>query len=343
MVVDPGAIAVDVVVQIVLGAVVGLFAAGLGVITLRRSALPASGLYPLAVLSYAMLGYAGAALLGGSGFLAVYLAGLVLGNTALPHRPATVGFAEGIAWLAQIGLFVMLGLLATPSRLIDAVLPALVIGTVLLLVARPLSVALCLTPFRVPWRRQLFVSWAGLRGAVPIVLATIPLTSGLPGAERLFDVVFVLVVIFTFVQGPTLTTVARRLGVVAEDASREVVVESAPLEDMDAVLLQLSVPPGSRLHGVEVGELRLPPGASVTLVVREGRGTVPEATTRLRSGDGLLVITTPALQRATERRLRAVSLDGRLAGWLHPARAAAGEGQSGAGGAWWRRLGSWGR
>jgi potassium/hydrogen antiporter len=339
LVIDPGAIAIEVVVQVVLGAVIGLGAAGVGVLTLRRSALPASGLYPLAVLAFAMLGYAGAALLGGSGFLAVYLAGLVLGNAALPHRPATVGFAEGVAWLAQIGLFVMLGLLAAPSRLLPAVLPALVIGTVLLLAARPLSVALCLTPFRVPWRRQAFVSWAGLRGAVPIVLATIPLTSGLPGAERLFDVVFVLVVIFTLVQGPTLTFVARRLGVVAADASREVIVESAPLEEMDAVLLQLSIPEGSRLHGVEVAELRLPPGASVTLVVREGKGTVPTGTMRLRSGDGLLVVTTPAVRRATERRLRAVSLEGRLAGWLNPQAPETPDGASGGGGAWWRRIG----
>jgi potassium/hydrogen antiporter len=313
--VDPGDLAVEVVVQVVIGAAIGLGAGAVGVVTLRRGALPSSGLYPIAVLAFALLGYSVAALAHGSGFLAVYLAALVLGNADLPHRPATLGFAEGVGWLAQIGLFTMLGLLASPDRLLDAVWPALVVGVVLLLVARPLSVAVCLTPFRVPLRRQAFVSWAGLRGAVPIVLATIPLTQGMADGEELFDIVFVLVVVFTLVQGPTLAWVADRLGVVAEDASTEVVVDSAPLDELGAVLLQLRIPPGSRLHGVEVAELRLPPGSSITLVVRAGTGLVPVPTTRLRTGDRLLVVATPATRRATERRLRAVSLEGRLAGW----------------------------
>ena len=314
-VVDPASLAVEVVLQVVIGAAVGLGGGALGVATLRRAALPASGLYPVAVLAFAMLAFSLASLTGGSGVLAVYLAGLVLGNAELPHRPATLGFAEGIAWLAQIGLFTMLGLLASPARLTDAVVPALAIGAVLLLVARPLSVAVCLTPFAMPWRRQAFVAWAGLRGAVPIVLATIPLAEGLPGAERLFDIVFVLVVVFTLLQGPTLPLVARRLGVTADDASHEVLVESAPLEQVGAVLLQLRVPSGSRLHGVEVAELRLPPGASVSLVVRDGTGFVPSPTTRLRVGDALLIVASTATRADAERRLRAVSLEGRLAGW----------------------------
>ena len=114
----------------------------------------------------------------------------------------------------------MLGLLASPSRLAAAVVPALVVGTALTLVARPVSVALCATPFRVPWREQVFMSWAGLRGAVPIVLATIPMTRGLPAADRIFDVVFLLVVVFTLVQGPTLPALARRLRV-AEPAGAD--------------------------------------------------------------------------------------------------------------------------
>src|SRR5665811_686385 len=122
-------------------------------------------------------------------------------------------------WLAQIGLFVLLGLLVTPARLATQIVPAVVIGLALLLVARPLSVIVSLTPFRVPWRDQAFLSWAGLRGGVPIVLATVPLTTGTPGAERLFDIVFVLVVIFTLVQAPALPWVARRLGVTDADLS----------------------------------------------------------------------------------------------------------------------------
>lgn len=156
-----------------------------------------------------MLAYAAGAVLHASGFLAVYVAGVLLGHARLPHRQAILGFADGLAWLAQIGLFVLLGLLVTPTRLDEAVVPAIVAGLALVLVARPLSVAVCATPFRVGLRDQMFLSWAGLRGAVPIVLATIPLSLRVPGAARLFDVVFVLVVIFTLVQAGTLAPVAR--------------------------------------------------------------------------------------------------------------------------------------
>src|SRR3712207_8651478 len=159
-----------------------------------------------------------------------------------------------MASLAQIGLFVLLGLLASPSRLDDRLLPALLVGGALLLVARPLSVALSLVWFRMPWRQQVFISWAGLRGAVPIVLATFPLTAHVPGATFIFDTVFVLVVVFTLVQGWSLPWVARRLGIASPLTPREVVVESAPLDELDAALVQMTVPTGSRLHGVYLPE-----------------------------------------------------------------------------------------
>ena len=172
--------------ELVAGAAIGFAVAWLGVQGLRRLALPASGLYPLAVLALAVAGYAAAALAHASGFLAVYVAGLVLGNSRLPHRPATRGFVEGIAWLAQIGLFVMLGVLATPSALPREILPALAVGAALLLLARPAAVVVSMLPLQLrPWRsarlngrEQTFLSWAGLRGAVPIVLATVPVTAG---------------------------------------------------------------------------------------------------------------------------------------------------------------------
>ncbi|HEX5772416.1 MAG TPA: cation:proton antiporter, partial [Nocardioidaceae bacterium] len=228
----------------------------------------------------------------------------------------TLGFAEGMAWLAQIGLFVLLGLLASPSRLPDALLPALVVGGGLLLGARPLSVVLCLTPFRVPWREQAFTSWAGLRGAVPIVLATIPLSAGLPGATRIFDVVFLLVVVFTLVQAPALPWLARRLGITRPLDPRGVHIESSPLEDIGGTLLQFSVPGKSRLANVTVEELRLPSGAAVTLILRDGQTMVPEATTTFSAGDHLLVVSTAEAQEAAEHRLRQVSRRGRLASWL---------------------------
>jgi cell volume regulation protein A len=297
------------------GAVVGLAVGAGGAQLLRRAALPLAGLYPLATLALCVLAFASASLAHTSGFVAVYLCGLVLGNAALPHRSATLGFAEGTASLAQIGLFVMLGLLVSPHRLPGAVVPALVVGGVLLLVARPLSVGASLVWFRMPWSQQAFLSWAGLRGAVPIVLATFPLTARVPGAEAVFDTVFVLVVVFTLLQGWSLPWVARRLGIATPLAPREVQVESAPLEELDADLLQLTVPARSRLHGVYLPELRLPEDAAVVLIVRDGRSFVPDEHTRLHRGDQALLVSARRAREETERRLRAVSRAGRLAHW----------------------------
>lgn len=303
------------VVELVIGAVVGVGVGFVGAAALRRLRLPSSALSSLAVIALTVAAYGAAATLHGSGFLAVYVAGLVLGNAQMPHRLAVRGFAEAVGWLAQIGLFVLLGLLASPGRLQAQLLPALVLGAVLLLVARPLSVAVSLTAFRVPWRQQAFVSWAGLRGAVPVVLATVPVTTGVPGTRWLFDLVFVLVVVFTLVQGPTLPWMARHLGVQSSVDSRDLSVESAPLDELGAEELQVRVGQESRMHGLEVFELRLPQGANITLVVREGQSFVPSDRTVLRRDDVLLVVATHACRRETQRRLHAVSLGGRLATW----------------------------
>ncbi|MDR0344255.1 MAG: potassium/proton antiporter [Nocardiopsaceae bacterium] len=302
--------------QLAAGAVIGLAAGLLGVLVLRRVALPASGLYPIAVLSLIVVAYGAATTARASGFIAVYLAALVLGNARLPHGPATRGFAEGIAWLAQIGLFVMLGLLASPGRLPGALIPAMITGLALVLLARPVSVVLCATPLRVPWRQQGFLAWAGLRGAVPIVLATIPVSARVPGASRVFDVVFVVVGVFTLLGGPSLPWAARLLGVTARAEPLDLDVEAAPLEALHADLLQAEIPPGSRLHGVEIFELRLPAEANVALIVRDSRAFVPEQATALQSGDRLLIVAAARVRERVERRLRAVSRAGKLAGWL---------------------------
>ena len=304
--------------ELALGAAVGLAVGFAGAWALRRLQLPSSALSSLGVIALSVAAYAAGATLHGSGFLAVYVAGLVLGNAAVPHRVAVRGFAQALGWLAQIGLFVLLGLLASPGRLNEQLLPALALGVVLLLVARPVSVLLTMTPFRLPWRQQAFLSWAGLRGAVPVVLATVPVTTGVPGTEWLFDLVFVLVVVFTLVQAPTLPFVARRLGVAHELDSRDLDVESAPLEQLGAEVMQVRVGHDSRLHGLEVFELRLPQGANITLIVREGRSFVPTDRTVLRRDDQLLVVTTQAARRDVQRRLRALSLGGRLALWSRP-------------------------
>ena len=305
----------QVVYQLVVGVGVGFLVARAGRWVLARSALPASGLYPIATLAIAFVAFAVAGVAGGSALMAIYVAGLTLGNSRLPHRGTTESFVEGLAWIAQMGLFVMLGLLATPGRLLEALPYALVVGGALTLVARPLSVIACATPFRVGWRDQLFISWAGLRGAVPIVLATIPMAAGIPGAERIFDVVFLLVVIFTLVQGPTLPWVARTLGASVPEQPRAISIESAPLEELDAALLQFTIGPRSRLAGVEVGELRLPPRAAVSLVLRGDAIFAPGPTTVLRAGDNVLVAAARADQAEVEQRLQSISKSGRLAGW----------------------------
>jgi cell volume regulation protein A len=306
----------EIALELAIGAAVGLAVGWLGSYGLRHVALPASGLYPIAVMAIATTAYAAGAIAHGSGFLAVYLAAMVLGNAKLPHWPATRGFAEGLGWIAQIGMFVLLGLLVTPHDLGDDIVPALVIGLVLTMVARPLEVAVSLAPFRMPWQEKALMSWAGLRGAVPIILATIPMVTGVADSKRIFNIVFVLVVVYTLIQGPTLPWLATKLRLSDSADTADLGIESAPLERLRGHLLSVSVPPGSRMHGVEVGELRLPKGAAVTLVVREGTSSVPGPTTVLRQGDELLVVTTDPVRDATEARLRAVAHGGKLAGWL---------------------------
>jgi cell volume regulation protein A len=310
------AVAGTIVFELAVGVLVGLSAGVAGAWIMRRAALPSSGLYPLAVLCLTFVAYGAAAAVHASGFAAVYVAALILGNSELPHRTATKSFAEGVAWQGQIGLFVMLGLLLSPGRItLEIVGLALATGLILTVVARPLSVLVSSVVRPMPLRELAFISWAGLRGAVPIVLTTIPLAEGVEDADHLFDIVFVMVVVYTLLTGPTLPWVSRLLRVARRSEPRGIDVEAAPLERVAADLLQVAISPVSRLHGVEVGELRLPQGASVSLVIRQGEVLVPERRTVLRHGDDLLIVTPRRARVATEERLRQVSEGGRLAQW----------------------------
>ena len=301
--------------ELIAGALIGFGVGRIGALMLRLVALPASGLYPIAILAFAVLAYGTAASLHTSGFAAVYIAALVLGNADLPHRAATRSFAEGIGSLAQIGLFVMLGLLANPSEIRWwHVWTAVAMGAILTFVARPLSIVISTIGQKYRTEEKLFLAWAGLRGAVPIILATIPLAAGVKGSRDLFDIVFIFVIIYTLIQAPTLGWLARRTNVLT-DAARDVEVEAAPLEKISADLLQIHVPRGSKLAGVEIGELRLPEGVSISLVVRNGETLVPHRTTRIRLKDDLLIVSPRAAREATEQRLRDVGRKGRLAGW----------------------------
>jgi len=165
----------------------------------------------------------------------------------------------------------------------------------------------------VPWREQAFVSWAGLRGAVPIILATVPLERGMARADDVFDLTFVAVIVLTLLNAPSLPWVAARLGLAG--STTDVDIEVAPLDRVEADMLQIRVPEGSKLHGVAVSELRLPPNSTVTLVIREEQTFTPHGRDRIRTGDELLIVAPSAVRPQLEDRLRAVGRSGRLANW----------------------------
>jgi potassium/hydrogen antiporter len=312
-------IPVLVVVELIGGALVGVAVGYAARWVLPRLALPAVGLYPIAALALLVVAYGAAAVLHLSGFIAVYLAAVLIGSAArLPHRRSIIGFADGLAWIAEIGLFVMLGMLAEVSRLPAAIPLALAVCAVLVFVARPVATVISLLPFRLPWRSVAFTSAAGLRGAVPIVFAAIPLGLGVPEAPLVFDVTLIVVLILLLVQMPVLDRLGRRLGVVLPGEAEELELESAPLDGMRAQVLGVEVPRDSGFVGTFVTEVGLPAGAVVALVIRADEAIAPDVHTRIRAGDRLLIVTTEEVRKATEERVRAVARSGRLARWLDP-------------------------
>ena len=205
----------DFAVQMSMGAAIGL---GIGYLlpeVLKRAQFRHGGLAFVISLAGALIAYGLAEVLGGNGFLAAYVAGLVAGNRAYRTRQIVSTFQDGMAWLAQVVMFLTLGLLITPSNLVDVIAPGLAITFILMFIARPISVFICLAPVRrFDWRAKLFVSWAGLRGAVPIVLATFPMVAGIPSAFTIFNIVFFVVLLSSIIQGPTINWMAHRLHIV---------------------------------------------------------------------------------------------------------------------------------
>ena len=229
--------------------------------------------------------------LGGSGFLAVYLAGLVCGNRRVHASDGTMRAMDGLAWLAQAGMFLLLGLLATPSNVVDSALPALGLALFLMFVARPLAVALCLAPMDFARREILFIGWVGLRGAVPIVLAIFPLLYGVPQAALLFDVAFMIVLTSLLVQGASIAPAARLLGVAlpmrAEPVARmplAMPLQGAPMYEV----LQFDLPANHAWVGANPAQVELPAHTRLIGVLREGRAEAPTAVGPLQAGDGLL-------------------------------------------------------
>jgi cell volume regulation protein A len=279
-------------VQMLLGALVGLALGWLMVGTINKIDLAYDGLYSVLSLAIVMVSYGLCAVIGGNGFLSVYVTGLYMGNHDFIHKRSIRRFHDGLAWLMQIAMFVTLGLLVFPSQLAPVAWTGLAVSVFLIFVARPLGVFTALLPFRMTVREKGLISWVGLRGAVPIILATYPLVQNVPRADTLFNLVFFIVLMSVLLQGPLIPVVARWLGVDAplDEDRRRYPLELDQTADLDSDLVEVPVPQGSPAVDRAIVELRLPEAALVVLISREDRFIVPRGGTVLREGDRLLVL-----------------------------------------------------
>jgi cell volume regulation protein A len=283
--------------EAVLGTVVGVVGGRLVVLALNRVALP-QGLHAPFVTTAALVIFGGTQIAHGSGFLAVYLAGLIIGNRPTRAHNSVVTFLDAATWLAQIVMFVLLGLLVSPQRLLSSTVPAMVVALVLMLVARPLMVLLCLAPFRFNWREKTFIAWTGLRGAVAIFLASIPMLVGLPKAHLYFDVAFVVVIISLLLQGWTLAAAARRLHVALPRADR------GPRRvelDLPGQLEQQLVGYSVRPKSLYVRRGLIPSWAKPTLVIRDAHILSPVEADPVVPGDYIYLLAPPEKAEALDR------------------------------------------
>jgi cell volume regulation protein A len=274
--------------QLGIGVLVGVLVGSVGVYVLRRIRFSTAGLYPVASLTVVAVAYGGADTLHGSGFLAVYLAGLLLGSATLPAERTVVSFHEGLGWLAQVAMFVTLGLLVFPAQLGPVALKGTVLAIILVVIARPAAVLASTLPFVYGWSERAVLGWAGLRGAVPVVLATFPVIERVPHSLQFFNIVFFAVLVSTLLQGSTFETFARRLGVTAnEPALPRPLTDAATIRSMGAEVLEYTIAPEDAIAGVHVRELGLPRDAVVSVIVRGENAIPPRGSTYLRAGDEL--------------------------------------------------------
>ncbi|KRR29467.1 potassium/proton antiporter [Bradyrhizobium retamae] len=294
---SPGHVAIELARGGLLGAIVGVIGGHLIVRALNRVALP-QGLHAPFVTTAALVIFGAAQISQASGFLAVYLAGIIIGNRPTRAHNSVVTFLDAATWLAQIVMFVLLGLLASPQRLVDSVVPAVAVALVLMLVARPLAVFLSLAPFRFNWRERIFIAWTGLRGAVAIFLASIPMLVGLPKAYLYFDVAFVVVVISLLLQGWTLAPAARWLHVALPR------VERGPRRvelDLPGQLEQQLVGYPVRAKSLYFRRGLIPSWSKPTLVIRDERILSPAEADPIAAGDYIYLLAPPEKAEALDR------------------------------------------
>ncbi len=290
------------VVKMGLGAALGLAAGWFARRAIAQVELPTQGLYPVATLATAAISYGVAEVAGGSGFLAVYVAALVLGTGSLPARSTVVSFHQGLSWLVQIGLFFLLGLLVFPSQLWDVAGKGLLLSVVLIFLARPLATLLVTQLGGLNLRERTILGWAGLRGAIPIWLATFPVVSGVAESTLIFDVVFFVVLTSTVIQGATIEPLARRLGVTStEPALPTPVADVGMVRELGGELISWRVHEGDAAAGLMVRELGLPREALIHLIVRGGRAIAPRGSTRIEPGDELHLLVQEPQREEVER------------------------------------------
>lgn len=284
--------------QMGVGSIIGLAIGYPAVKLFNRISLQAPGLYPVLASACGLLSFGLAATLGGSGFFSVFITGVIIGNGRFVYQRATFLFHDGLAWLSQIGMFVMLGLLVTPSSLIHVWREGLLIALVLIFIARPLAVAPLLTYFGFDKREIGLISWIGLRGSVPIILAIFPLIYGLPHAPLLFNVVFFVVLISATLQGSTLPWMAKKLKLIMPPpATPSATLEIAALANIDTEIVQYTLGENSKVLNLTISQLALPEGAVIAMITRGNDVFPPRGSTQLQSKDHLFIVLKPGLRK----------------------------------------------
>ncbi len=277
--------------QMVLGLLLG---AGTGYLLMRiinKLRLTYDGLYPVLTISVVLITYGVTTVVGGSGFLAVYIIGIVLNNSDFIHKNSLKRFHDGLAWLMQIFMFLVLGLLVFPSELVPDMTNRVLIALFLIFVARPLSVMVALLFSRFSFRERVLISWVGLRGAAPIVLGTFPLLAGVPGSDTIFNIVFFVVITSVIIQGPLIVPIARWLGLQNPRPLRpKSPLEYQPAFDIESQLSELIIPADSAVINLQVVDLHLPADALIVLIGRDQSFIVPNGGTLLQAEDTLLVL-----------------------------------------------------
>ncbi len=283
-----------ILLQLGVGLVGGVVLGYAAVALLSRVRLQAGGLYPVLTLAVAFLAFSLPTLLLGSGFLAVYVAAVVIGNAKLPYRGGILRVHDAMAWFSQIVMFLVLGLLVYPSQLFDVAAAGLGLALFLAFVARPVVVMLCLAPFRYPIREVAYGAWVGLRGAVPIILATYPILAQVPGGQRMFHIVFFVVVVNALVPGGTVRWVTRWLDLEAhEPPPPPAVLEINSIKVLSGDIHSFFIDPAVAVAGMPIQELPFPPGSSVLLIVRGDELIAPKGSTILQPGDHAYLFAPP--------------------------------------------------